>query len=785
VGEFGETDIRTAQLLGTLARTASRAGNDEAAAKAYARSVAIKERVYGKNDERLRHGLVDLGYAELSLGRRKPAFDAFTKAFTIARAHWGDASHIAAQHAAHVAKVFLNAGDVDRALSVYRKSTTVLTTQDWGNPRLMLAAHAFVGFADALQRSADAGRISQDAAANEGLLALQKLWANTAGSAVAKMTEKARAVSPEVAAMIREARDAEVEINILQRQLDAQFLKWIKTRDAFEPYVRAKAEKAAFDDAQAKGYTRIQMRAAEIKDQTAEFLRRCKATPAAEGCHAKEARVTAANSELTALEKERDAMRSKAVSASWRLDAVEAKVPGYAAYEATMARLRGTQGPIQQRLFELREKIAAAQTSQSSDDVNRPLPLTAIQKELRAGEGLVVILPSYFGSGRVWLIRKDRARSGALSFGPGGTSRGPLALKSTLDPQQFEDGIVLDFDFKLSHRLYEAIFADIETELEGLDHLIFVGFGDAAAIPPQVLVREMPDGALSAKEQLRTARWLVRDFAVSASPSVQSFVAQRRLPPLAGASKPYLGIANPVLDGPPRVAEASRDQIVRGAKLPRLETLYRGGAVDVAAVRALIPLPDTEGEVRSIARSVGAQSSDLLVGDDATETRVKSLNLRDYRVVHFATHGLVEGDLRNLEPALVLTPPEEGRADDADDGLLTASEIARLDLNADLVVLSACNTAAGSTIIADAFSGLASAFFIAGARTLMVSHWSVISEAAVELTTGTFARLTGPERMTRAEALRRAMVAAIDAGRGPHYWAPFTIFGDGGARSVN
>ncbi len=130
------------------------------------------------------------------------------------------------------------------------------------------------------------------------------------------------------------------------------------------------------------------------------------------------------------------------------------------------------------------------------------------------------------------------------------------------------------------------------------------------------------------------------------------------------------------------------------------------------------------------------------------------------------------------EPALVLTPPPV--ATEADDGLLTASEIGTLKLDADWVVLSACNTAAGDKVGADALSGLARAFFFAGARALLVSHWSVYSQAAVQLTTRTFANLAVNPRLGRAEAFRRAMLSVIDEGMPPSYWAPFVVVGEGG-----
>jgi len=150
--------------------------------------------------------------------------------------------------------------------------------------------------------------------------------------------------------------------------------------------------------------------------------------------------------------------------------------------------------------------------------------------------------------------------------------------------------------------------------------------------------------------------------------------------------------------------------------------------------------------------------------------------------LHFATHGLVAGDLTGLsEPALVLTLPPV--ATEADDGLLTASEVATLQLNADWVVLSACNTASGDKVGADALSGLARAFFYAGARALLVSHWAVDSQAAVDLTTRTFAALAADSKLTRAEAFRNAILMAIDEGYTPNYWAPFVIVGEGGRLS--
>src|SRR5262249_39485091 len=153
-----------------------------------------------------------------------------------------------------------------------------------------------------------------------------------------------------------------------------------------------------------------------------------------------------------------------------------------------------------------------------------------------------------------------------------------------------------------------------------------------------------------------------------------------------------------------------------------------------------VPLPETADELCVVAQAMKAQTGrDILLGAKATEREVKRLStsgeLAQYRVVHFATHGFLGGVLTgNREPGLILTPPATGTEED--DGYLSASEIAALKLDADWVILSACNTAAGSATSAEALSGLARAFIYAQARALLVSHWEVYSDATVKLITG-------------------------------------------------
>jgi CHAT domain-containing protein len=181
-------------------------------------------------------------------------------------------------------------------------------------------------------------------------------------------------------------------------------------------------------------------------------------------------------------------------------------------------------------------------------------------------------------------------------------------------------------------------------------------------------------------------------------------------------------------------------------------------------------------------------ANDIRLGSRATEHEVKRLSdagdLAKYRMIHFATHGTLAGELTGThEPGLILTPPDT--ASDHDDGYLSASEIAALKLDADWVVLSACNTAAGGATNAEALSGLGRAFIYAGARSLLVSHWAVYSEATVKLITGAVSEMSRDPKVGRSEAMRRSMLALIDKGSNeeahPAFWAPFVVVGEGAA----
>lgn len=197
------------------------------------------------------------------------------------------------------------------------------------------------------------------------------------------------------------------------------------------------------------------------------------------------------------------------------------------------------------------------------------------------------------------------------------------------------------------------------------------------------------------------------------------------------------------------------------------ESPIRNGRVDLQLLRSQIPLPDTADELCAVAAALSASQDDILLGRLTTETNLKRLNsqgrLAEYRIIHFATHGVLEGEVEGAEePVLILTPPE--RQSDENDGYLSASEIAAFKLDADWVIMSACNTGHLGSERRSQLSVLARAFISAGARALLVSHWAVASKATVKLVTTAVDAITRDASIGRAEALRRSMLAMIDKG---------------------
>jgi CHAT domain-containing protein/Tfp pilus assembly protein PilF len=380
---------------------------------------------------------------------------------------------------------------------------------------------------------------------------------------------------------------------------------------------------------------------------------------------------------------------------------------------------------------------------------------------------------------------------------------------------------VLPFDTARAYGLYQALIQPVEARIKG-KRLLVVPSGALTSLPFGVLVTKPVTKAIPDKlADYRSIAWLGTRQAISILPSVASLRALRQLAKASGARKPYLGIGDPLLEGDPNDADlrtyyqeqaqaarnkrcgapAALKRVASKRGLRRFAAPAKSAArssthVDIEDVRHWAPLPETADELCTVGQRLGASTSDVLIGAQATEGRIKDMSasgaLAGYRIVHFATHGALTGQVQgSSEPGLILTPPRKGASDakalERDDGFLTASEIATLKLDADWVILSACNTAGGSGAAdsggAEALSGMARAFFYSGARALLVSHWEVGSDAAVKITTRAFAELATKPGLSRAGALELSMRDLIERGDAedahPSLWAPLVVVGEG------
>ncbi|MGY4466433.1 hypothetical protein ACVWWK_002115 [Bradyrhizobium sp. LB9.1b] len=272
---------------------------------------------------------------------------------------------------------------------------------------------------------------------------------------------------------------------------------------------------------------------------------------------------------------------------------------------------------------------------------------------------------------------------------------------------------------------------------------------------------------LGVLEGYRGAAWLLRRQAVSVLPSVVSLKSLRAFARRDHGVKPMTGfgdpVFNPALEAPAERRAANGKAAARSIATIAYTDFWRGAGVDRARLAQALPqLPDTADELNAVARDVGAAEADIHLGRDASETTLKRAALAQYGIIYFATHGLVAGDIKGLgEPSLALSIPDQPT--ELDDGLLTASEVAQLKLNADWVVLSALQHHRRRQARRRGAVGTGTLVLLCRRpRPAGLALGGGFPEAATRLTTTTFELLKNDPKIGRAEALRRAMLTYVD-----------------------
>jgi CHAT domain-containing protein len=433
-------------------------------------------------------------------------------------------------------------------------------------------------------------------------------------------------------------------------------------------------------------------------------------------------------------------------------------------------------------------------------DVVDPRPMTPAETQafLKPDEAMILV---FVGRQRsfVWAF----GDSGPVAFAEVAAGEAALAeqvarLREAVDPDRIETLDELPpYDVRLGHRLYRMLLDPVKAGWHSAKNLVVIAPYPLDQIPLAMLPTGSspagPDNGLPFSGYRRVP-WLVRSHSVAVLPSVSSLRTLRTLaaeqpgrPTFAGFGDPWFsaGQANWQKKSPSTLAS-------RGGIHRRGIRVAASGSLDdetltTVDISMLQPLPDTAEEVLSIAETLGAdQNEDVFLGQNASEGRLKTMDLNKRRILVFATHGLVPGDLDGLhQPALALSNPVV--TGEPGDGLLTMGEVMELSLNADWVVLSACNTAAAEGAGAEALSGLGQAFFYAGARTLLLTSWPVETTSARLLTTELFRQQMMHPAAPRAVVLQRTMSRLIDELDAEHFsyahpifWAPFVLVGDGG-----
>ncbi len=332
------------------------------------------------------------------------------------------------------------------------------------------------------------------------------------------------------------------------------------------------------------------------------------------------------------------------------------------------------------------------------------------------------------------------------------------------------------YDVAAANRLHAILLGPVAAETKDLSHLVISANGPLLSLPFEMLVTE-PMAPVT-NGDYRAVPFLLKRFATSYVPAPQTFVGLRQIKGASTAPLPFVGFGD--------FRPASDAQLAAAFPPDRCKEDYQ-------AMRELPTLPGTREEVVAVGRLLGARSQDIHLGGEFTRKTVETTDFTRYRVIHLATHAFLPSELHcRTEPAILMSAPPDAAS--AEGAFLEGSEVLKLQMDADLVVLSACNTAGpggtGSGGGGESLSGLARAFFFAGTRGLLVTHWSVDDDSAVFIATRTLATMRpGEAQRDTVDAVQKAKLdrllgngAATGSGTlfsHPFAWAPFVLIGDG------
>ena len=424
-----------------------------------------------------------------------------------------------------------------------------------------------------------------------------------------------------------------------------------------------------------------------------------------------------------------------------------------------------------------------------------PVSLSDVQGVLAPGEALVQILAGK-PRGIVFVVTSDgldyaftERFSGQIALGGGDsvekTSENYAKLILSDFRRIIEDGELYPFNVVTAHSAYKDILGPAAPLLAGHDSLIFAISGPLAAVPLELLVVEPPSAeafdALLDRDDYSGIAWLGDRANVSYVPAPRSLydLRQNRAAARSTAESPLL-----IFSGYEGVAPSSVETEIASVLASNQLTGGITGCEEPARllIEGLGPVDPDVSNALILARTLGTDETAVIARDAFTQPRIESLGatLERAAILHFNTHGVLWDNADCFEePALLVN--RGNVAGEAGDRLLKSSEIQGLDLNALLVVLAACDTAGGDGLGGESLSGLARAFFLAGAQSVVASHWQVEETATTRLMQAMYEALEARPGVSFQDALytaRQTMRNSSDNSH-PFYWAPFVLIGDG------
>lgn len=398
--------------------------------------------------------------------------------------------------------------------------------------------------------------------------------------------------------------------------------------------------------------------------------------------------------------------------------------------------------------------------------VQEAVPASAVLSRLRANEAFIDIM---LAPKHAWMFLLQNGKISVARTDTGEAAMTQLveSVRRSVEPTQ--SGLP-KFAMKQASKIYQATIAPFSPALVHTTAMVIAPSGPLLSLPFALLPTKPP----VAKAPLAMTPWLIRRMTLVYVPAAANFVSLRNIQGTSRATQPYFGFGNFQ-----HVTMAQAEATFPGSTCGKSAQLFAG----------LPNLPYAKLELNAARAIFHAPATDLLLGAQFTVPNVERADLKRFRVLHFATHALLPSELPCAqEPAIVTSAPPGAKS--ADQAMLTTSDIANLKLNANLVVLSACNTGGSNGRAGgEALSGLARSFFFAGARALMVTQWAVNDQVSSYLVATTLQHVAAANDNSAAASLRSAQLALIDgAGTGglpasladPFFWAPFVVIGDGG-----